>query len=241
MATAAAGRVGVRRGTDGHLLSHLLLAASGVLGLVDLYLIFFWVPTERVMGIVQRIFYVHVPTVWVGFIAFGIVALSSVVYLLKQDAKWDRRAQVAAELGVVFLTMSIVSGAVWAKPVWGTWWTWDPKLTSVFVLWVMFIGYLMVRAYAPGRRQAARWSAVVGIIAYADVPIVYLASEWWRSLHPELVAGPLSDSGSLESAMRTTLYFSTLTFTVIFVYLFRTRLAQRRDEDALDELRAAVP
>ncbi len=237
MATVAASRVGLERGTEGQ----LLLAASGVLGLIDLYLIFFWVPTERVMGIVQRIFYVHVPTVWVGFVAFAIVALSSVAYLLKRDVKWDRRAQVAAELGVVFLTMSIVSGAIWAKPVWGTWWTWDPKLTSVFVLWVMFIGYLMVRAYAPGRRQAATWSAVVGIIAFADVPIVYLASEWWRSLHPELVAGPLSDSGSLESSMRTTLYISTLTFSVIFVYLFRTRLAQRRDEDTMDELRAAVP
>ena len=236
MATVAASRVEVGRGTEGQ----LLLAASGVLGLVNLYLIFFWVPTEQVMGIVQRIFYVHVPTVWVGFVAFFFVALSSLAYLIKRDVKWDHRAQAAAEIGVVFLTVSIVSGAVWAKPVWGTWWTWDPKLTSVFVLWVMFIGYLMVRAYAPGRRQAATWSAVVGIIAFADVPIVYLASEWWRSLHPELVAGPLSESGSLESSMRITLYFSTLTFTLIFAYLFRTRVAQRRDEDMMDELRAAV-
>ena len=225
-----------RRGTDGQ----LLLALTGILGLVNLYLIFFWVPTELVMGIVQRIFYVHVPMVWVGFMAFGIVAFSSVLYLLKRDAKWDRRALAAAEIGVVFLTVSMVSGAIWAKPVWGVWWTWDPKLTSVFVLWVVFIGYLMVRAYAPGRRQASVWSAVVGIIGFANVPIVYLASEWWRSLHPELVAGPLSESGSLESSMRTTLYFSTLTFALLFVYLFRARLGQQRDEEALDELRAAA-
>lgn len=230
MATVAA----VRRGSE----SQLLLALTGILGLVNLYLIFYWVPTELVMGIVQRIFYIHVPTVWVGFAAFGIVALSSALYLAKREAKWDRRAVAAAEVGVVFLTVSMMAGAIWAKPVWGVWWTWDPKLTSVFVLWVVFIGYLMVRAYAPGRRQASVWSAVVGIIGFANVPIVYLASEWWRSLHPELVAGPLSETDSLESSMRTTLYFSTLVFMLLFAYLFRLRLAQQQDEEELDQLRA---
>ena len=165
------------------------------------------------------------------------MALASVLYLWKRDVKWDRRAVAAAEIGLVFLTASTIAGAIWAKPVWGTWWTWSPKLTSVLVLWVIFIGYLMVRAYAPGQRQASLWSAVVGIFGFANVPIVYLASEWWRSLHPELVVGPLSETGSLEPSMRITLYFSTLTFVLLFVFLFRARQGQLGDEAAVEALR----
>ena len=216
----------------------LLLLAGAALFLANLYLIFQYAPTERVMGIVQRLFYFHVPTVWVGFVAFFMVFGFSIAYLLKRTDVWDRRAYVAAEVGVLFLTVAIVTGAIWAKPVWGTWWVWDAKLTTTFVLWLIYIGYLMVRAYAPDKQRAARWAAVVGIVGFIDVPIVYYAAELWRSLHPELVTGPFAETGSIVPAMRTTLYFSTLAFGVLFAYLFRERSAQRADEQALDELRA---
>ena len=220
--------------------NQLFLGISGLLFLVNLYLIFFYAPTEQVMGNIQRLFYFHLPTVWVGFLAFFIVFVSSIAYLLKRDPVWDRRAYAAGEAGVVFLTVAIVTGAIWAKPVWGVWWIWDPKLTTTFILWVIYIGYMMVRAYAPSGERGARWAAVVGIVGFVDVPIVYYASELWRSLHPELVTGPFAETGGLEAAMRTTLYFSLFAFTLIFVYLFRERIAQRRDEDTLGELRRAA-
>ena len=220
--------------------NQLFLGISGLLFLINLYLIFFYAPTEQVMGNIQRLFYFHLPTVWVGFLAFFIVFVSSIAYLLKRDPVWDRRAYAAGEAGVVFLTVAIVTGAIWAKPVWGVWWFWDPKLTTTFILWVIYIGYMMVRAYAPSGERGARWAAVVGIVGFVDVPIVYYASELWRSLHPELVTGPFAETGGLEAAMRTTLYFSLFAFTLIFVYLFRERIAQRRDQDTLGELRRAA-
>ena len=217
-----------------------LLIVGAAFLFTDLYLIFQYVPTERVMGIVQRLFYFHVPTVWVGFLAFFIVFVSSIMYLVKRTEVWDRRAYAAGEVGMLFLTVAMVTGAIWAKPVWGVWWVWDAKLTTTFVLWLIYIGYLMVRAYAPDKRRGARWAAVVGIVGFADVPIVDYAASLWRSLHPERVTGPVAESGGLAPEMRTTLYFSALTFMLVFAYLFRERTAQRADEQALDELRARV-
>ncbi len=297
-----AGAIGVRAGIGSRLGGNLFLAILSGMFLANLALIFFYVPTERVMGIVQRIFYFHVPLALVGFLSFFIVFIASILYLVEWSEKgdrraqaaakvgivqrifyfhvplalvgslrfftflivfiasilhlversekgdrraqvtaeeWDRLAQAAAEVGVVFLTGAIISGAIWAKPVWGTWWTWDPKLTTTFILWVIYIGYLMVRNLAPSRGQAARYSAVIGIIGAIDIPIVYMASEWWRTLHPELVAGPLAETGNLESSMRFVFYFSILTFTLLLFYLIQARTAQRRAEEAVEELRRA--
>ena len=220
---------------------NLFLGAATALFLTNLYLIFFWVPTERVMGIVQRIFYFHVPIVWMGFLSFLIVFIASIGYLVRRTQVWDRRAAAAAEVGTIFMTAGIITGAIWAKPVWGTWWTWDPKLTTTFILWVTYLGYLMVRNLSPGPSQAARYSAVIGIIGFVNVPIVYMASTWWRTLHPELLTGPFADTGGLESSMRTVLYFSTLTFGALLVYLLRARIGQRRVEDEIAELRRAQP
>jgi heme exporter protein C len=218
---------------------HVFLGITGALFLVNLYLIFYWVPTERVMGIVQRLFYFHVPLIMAGFLGFFIVFVASIAYLVTRSEAWDRRALAAAEVGLVFMTAGIVTGAIWAKPVWGTWWTWDPKLTTTFILWVVYITYLMVRNFAPSRGQAARYAAVIGIIGFIDVPIIYLASEWWRTLHPELVTGPLSETGSLESRMETAFRFSTVTFIVLFAYILRWRVFQCRDADDIEELRHA--
>ena len=210
-----------------------LLALVCVLMVVDLYLIFMWAPTDAILGEVQRIFYFHVPIAWVAFLAFFIVFVGSVLYLWKRDPRWDALAHSAAEIGVVFATLILITGVIWAKPVWGVWWTWEPKLTTSLILWLIYVAYLMLRIYAPSRSQGATYAAVLGVIGFVDVPIVYFAVEWWRSVHPELVVGPLADTGSLESSMRSVLMFSLLTFTLLFAFILRERLAMRTMEDTL--------
>lgn len=215
-----------------------LMPLAAVMVAVDLVLIFAWVPTEQVMGIVQRIFYLHVPLAITGFVAFFLVAGASAVYLIRKNPRWDRLAFSAGEVGVVIMTLAIITGALWAKPVWGVWWVWDAQLTTTFILWVIYVGYLMVRAYAPTNERGRRWAAVVGIVGAVDIPLIYVAAELWRTLHPDKVIGPAADESSLESAMALTLLFSMLTFLVLFTWLLTERLALRRAEEALAALRA---
>ena len=170
-------------------------------------------------------------------ISILVVGIASVVHLLTRNNIWDAIAYSAAELGVIFATLILITGAVWAKPVWGTWWTWDPKLTTTFVLWIIYLGYLMIRSFSSNTNQAARFGAVIGILGFIDVPIVYMASEWWRSLHPELLTGPLTENGGLATSMRITLYFSTLTFALMLLFLIRYRTHLRRLEDNIALIR----
>lgn len=216
-----------------------LIVAAGVLVLIDLYLIFQFAPTERVMGNIQRLFYFHVPVVLTSFISFALTALGSIIYLTKRSRAWDRLAYASAEVGVVYFTIAIITGAVWAKPVWGTWWVWDANGTLTFVLWIIFIGYLMVRAYAPDSDRGRRWAAVVGIIGAAAVPFVYMAADWWGGLHPQRVTGPGAE-GSLEREMVSVLLFSLVTFLVLYVALVLERLGQKKNEDTIEELRRAT-
>ncbi len=214
-----------------------LLMASAVLMLANLGLIFLWAPTELVMGQVQRIFYFHVPVAWVAFLAVFIVFVASILYLWRGQRRWDALAHSAAEIGVLFITLMLISGATWAKPVWGVWWTWDPRLTTSLIMWLIYVAYLMLRAYAPTPSQAARYSAVLGIVGFVDVPIVYFAVEWWRNIHPEMVIGPLAETGSLEGSMVVTFLFSLLAFTVLFAYLLWERVGLRNSEDTLRAVR----
>ena len=203
---------------------------------VTLYLVFFWVPTEQNLGVSQRIFYFHVPLGWLGMISILIVAVASGMHLKTKKEKWDSLAYATAELGVVFATLIIVTGAIWAKPVWGVWWTWDAKLTTTLILWFIYVSYLMVRAYGPRGTQGARFGAVVALIGAVDAPIIYMATVWWRTAHPELNIGPLSESGGLDSRMYLTFLVSMVAFTVMFTYLLAARYSLRRSESALDEL-----
>ena len=192
------------------------------------------------MGDVQRLFYFHVPVVLTSFISFAVCAVGSVLYLARRSLRWDRLAHASAEIGLVYFTIAILTGAVWAQPVWGTWWVWDANGTLTFVLWLIFIGYLMVRAYAPDPDRARRWSAVVGIVGAAAVPFVYMAADWWGGLHPERVTGPGAE-GSLEREMLLTLLFSMGAFLILYVELMTQRIAQRTDSDTLDILRQGGP
>ena len=210
---------------------------AGILLLVDLYLIFMVAPTDANLGNVQRVFYLHVPIALMSFLAFFIVFVGSMMYLVKRSSRWDSMALAAGEVGVVFVTLALITGVIWAKPVWNVWWTWEPRLTTTLVLWLIYVGYLMVRAYAPNRPKAAVYAAVVGIIGFIDVPIVYYSVQWWRSIHPQQVVGPLADAGSLDSTMYMVLMISMLAFLFFTAWLVLERMAVRDAEDELGRLR----
>ena len=214
-----------------------LLGASGVLMMLTLSLVFLWVPTDIVLGISQRIFYFHVPMAMVAFLAFGVVVVGSIGYLWKKSERMDALAYSAAEIGVLFTSLMLITGMLWAKPVWGVWWTWSPQLTTSLILWFIYVAYLMLRSYAPQGDQGARYGAVLGIIGFVDVPIVYMAAKWWRDVHPEAVVGPLADEGSLEGKMVVAFLVGLLAFTTLFAYLLMERYTLRRQESQIERLR----
>ena len=211
------------------------LIITSLLMLVNMYLIFMWVPTEQNLGISQRIFYIHVPVAWVGMVAIFVVAIGSVLHLITRNDRWDAIAYSAAEIGLIFGTLMLVTGALWAKPAWGVWWQWDPKLTTALILWFIYVGYLMVRAYAPSGYQGRRYASVVALIGAIDAPIIYMASVWWRTAHPDLNIGPLAES-SLDTNMLMVWLYSTVAFTVFYVYLLIERISMRKAEDDIDEV-----
>ena len=141
---------------------------------------------------------------------------------------------------MLFTTVLIVTGVMWAKPVWGVWWNWDPRLTTSLILWLIYLAYLMVRSYAPSPEQGAKYAAILGIVGFVDVPIVYFSIKWWRTLHPQAVIGPGS-TGGLDSSMQLLLLVSTAIFTILFVHLLITRMGLRKIEERLEEANHIVP
>lgn len=198
-----------------------------LLMIAALYLVFIWVPNEKTMGIVQRIFYFHVPAAWVGFLGFGIVFVASIAYLIKRNDNWDMIASISAELGLVFCSIMLITGPIWAKPVWGIWWTWDPRLTLSLVLWLIYVAYVMLRIYVTDEGKRARLSAVVGIIGFLDVPLVYMSIRWWRTQHPAPVMAGGEDSG-LAPEMRFVLFFVFLLLQSCFFICCKNGIESRR-------------
>ena len=215
-----------------------LLIASAALMVATLWMIFVWVPTEVNLGVSQRIFYFHVPLGWLGMLSIVVVAVSSIAHLITGSEWWDNLAYSAAELGVVFASLILVTGVIWARGDLGWWWTWDAKLTTTLVLWFIYVGYLMVRAYSPRGSQGARIASVVALFGAVDAPIIYMATVWWSSAHPELNVGPVaSDRDAIGSTkIYMTLLVAVLTFTVFYTHLLVERFALRRTESALDRL-----
>lgn len=212
-------------------LNYGLLGASLVSLVLSLYLIFLWVPTEKSMGIIQRIFYWHVSLAWVAFLAFFIVFMGSVLFLVRKNLFWDRLAYSAAQIGVFLTGLMLVSGSIWARPVWGAWWVWEPRLTTALVLFLVYVGYLMVRSYS-SEAQGPKFGAVVGIIGFVDVPIVYMSVRWWRTIHPKQVIGGGEGSG-LDPSMLLTLIVSVLAFSLLFWLLLRLKIALRESEEEI--------
>jgi heme exporter protein C len=204
----------------------------------SLYTAFVYAPTEPKMGHIQRIFYIHMGTVWVATVAFILVFVSSVMYLWKESRKWDMLAYCSAEIGIVFLTITIVTGAIWAKPIWGTWWTWDPQLTTTFILWILYIVYLMLRSSAGNDTKKAKFAAVFGIIAFIDLPLVYVSVRVMRGISP-VVFGP--GGGGIAPEMMYALLINMAACSLLFILLLLERLDIERMNDKLSGLKAGRP
>jgi heme exporter protein C len=213
-----------------------VLLALSALGMITLmYLVFLVVPADRAQGLVQKVFYVHVPAAWVAFLAFGVTGVYGMAYLRTRDLKFDRMAAASAEVGVYYITMVLITGPLWAKPIWGIFWTWDLRLTTSFILWLLYLAYLILRRSVGDRERKAQLSAVVGLISFLDVPIVYMANRVKASQHPSPVIGGGDDSG-LEPTMLFTLLFGVFVFTVAYVLLLRARNQQSVLEDEIEQL-----
>jgi heme exporter protein C len=198
------------------------LATAGVALLlgVAFYSALFVAPTERTMGLIQRIFYFHVPSAWTGFVAFFISFIGCIAYLRTRKPKWDWLAVSAAEIGVAFFTIVLVTGPIWAKPVWGIWWTWDARLTSTFVLWVLYVCYLLLRTLVDEPERRAMLSAVFGIFAFFDIPLVYFSIWFFRTQHPQPVIGR---GGSLDPRMLNVLMICWAALLGVLAVLLRQR------------------
>ncbi len=210
------------------------MALLGVaLSVLVLWMVFFWVPTETNQGVIQRIFYMHVPAAWVAFMAFGVVAFASAVYLWLGDERADMAAVAAAEGGIIFTGVVLLTGPLWGKIAWGTYWTWEPRLTLTLLLFFIYVGYFMVRAATENPEKGKRFAAVVGIVGALDIPLIHVSVLWFRSLHPEPVVLK-AEGPTLHPDMLTTLLMGFLSFTVLFVGLLILRYGLERAQRELN-------
>ncbi|MBC7232174.1 MAG: cytochrome c biogenesis protein CcsA [Chloroflexi bacterium] len=212
----------------------LLITMTALSITISLYLIFLYVPSERIMGIVQRIFYFHVPSAWVGFLAFFVAFLCGIRYLARREARWDAVENASIEIGVLFSTIVLVSGSIWARPVWNTWWTWDPRLTTTLVMWLYYVASLLLRQMVEDKERKARFSAVLSIAGFINVPVVFLAIRLWRTIHPVLFT---TEGAAIEPSMLLTLLSSLLSFTLLYLCLLLIRVGLASLEDELNNLK----
>lgn len=189
------------------------------------------VPADALQGEVQRLMYIHVPAAWLAMLSFFVVFVMSVLYLVQRDLRWDRVAASSAEIGVVFTALTLLLGSLWGKPTWGVWWTWDPRLTTTAILLMIYVGYLVVRSFADEPEKRARWAAIVGIVGFVDVPIVYLSVLWWRTLHQ-----PPSSPRSTAGEFVYVLLLNVAAFTLLYIYLMVRRYRIAVAESHLEEL-----
>lgn len=206
-----------------------LLILTAALMPFAIWMVFLYAPDEKVMGPVQRIFYFHVPAAIVTFASVFVLLIAAVAYLWTRRRFWDDVSRASTEIGLVFCTVVLITGPIWAKPAWGVWWTWEARLTTTLVLWLILAACLMVRGYAENRDQGARLASVLGIVAALDVPIIYKAVDWWRGQHP-VVFGP-GKKEALAPEMLRTFLFCLLVFFLLYALLLalRTRLARLED------------
>ncbi|HKV52531.1 MAG TPA: cytochrome c biogenesis protein CcsA [Gemmatimonadaceae bacterium] len=193
----------------------------------------YFTPIEALQGPAQKIYYVHPPSAWVAFLAFGVVAVASIGYLWMKDLRLDRLAESSAEVGVVFTTITLMTGSLWGKPIWGTWWTWDARLTSTLFLWFIYVGYLILRGAIEDPGMRARYSAVLGILGSLLIPFIHLSVYLFRTLHPMPIIGKPSKP-SLPNDMLETFLMAFFSFTVLYVALLRARYRLATDRAALE-------
>ena len=200
--------------------------------LAALAMVFLYVPNERVQGEVQRIFYFHLPSAWMAFLGFFIVAGASAAFLWQGKRSADLLARAAAELGMVFCSLVLLTGPLWARPIWGVWWTWDPRLTMTLVLWLIYAAYILLRVFAGDNETVARYAAVLGIVGVIDIPLLYISIRLWRGIHPKVE--------QMAPEMAWTLLVCTGAFVCVFTWLLRLRLRSLHLRDEIRALRQHV-
>ena len=217
-------------------IASLILGVLALVGMsISIWMIFLYAPEDAVQGQPQRIFYFHVPIAWLAMLGFIVVAAGGIGYLITKDERWDWTARAAAEIGALFTTLTLILGSIWGKTIWGTWWTWDARLTTTLILWFIYIGYLMLRSYMGRTHSSARAGAVLAIIGIIDVPIIYESVNWWRTLHP----GPqVGVEGALPNSVVLTLMISLASFTLLFSFLMIQLYQLQRMQTLAQRLRA---
>lgn len=206
---------------------------------LGLILAFGYVPPDAVQGNVQRIMYIHVPAILTAYVAFGVVFFASLRYLWKRNPRSDAIASASAEIGVVLTGLTLMTGSIWGKPTWGTWWTWDARLTTTAILFVIYIGYLMLRAFVEDPERRARYAAVVGILGALDIPLIHMSVVWFRTLHQP--SSIIREGGpSMAPSMLVTLLFNFLAFVLLYLYLLRQRVRLAELEQEVGRVRLEV-
>jgi heme exporter protein C len=213
---------------------------SVLLLLIASWMVFFYAPLEAVMGQVQRVFYFHVASGWLGMTAFFVAVVAGIAYLIRRSQKWDVLGLAAIELGLIYMFVNIVSGSIWARPAWNSWWTWDPRLVTATVMELVYLAYLMLRQGIEEPERRARFGAVYAILGFATVPLTFFSIRIWRTIHPVVIgSGDAGAEGSFEmtSRMLQTFMFSLTTFTVLGIVLLWHRYRLGQLEAKVEEMR----
>lgn len=216
---------------------------TGVVFAIALYLVFFYAPREAVMGDVQRVFYFHVAAGWVGALAFLVAAVAGGIYLARKDRKWDKVAFASVEIGVIFTFINIVSGSIWARPIWNTWWTWDPRLVTATIMELIYLAYIMLRQGIEDPDRRARFGAVYSIVGFISVPITFLSIRIFRTIHPVVVgSGDPTATGAFDMTpkMRVAFFFSLFTFTMVYATLLWHRLRLQNLSDKVEAIKMKI-
>lgn len=214
-----------------------------VMLVIAIGMVFFYAPTEAVMGNVQKVFYFHVSAAWVGMLSFLVAAIAGIAYLRSADRKWDRLGLASVEIGIAFIFISIVTGSIWARPIWNTWWTWDPRLTTVTIMELIYLAYLMLRSGIEDPDRRARFGAVYAIIGAISVPLTFFSARLYRTIHPVVIgSGDPSAQGTFDMTPRMlqTFMFSLVTFTFIFISLLWHRVRLGKLAEKVEQLKLKV-
>jgi heme exporter protein C len=213
-----------------------ILLFLGALGMVFLY-----APLEATMNYVQKIFYFHISNAWVGMLGFIVAAIAGVIYLVKKDMKWDIVEMAAVEISLVFFLIAIVTGSIWARPSWGTWWTWEPRLTTAAILEMIYIAYFLLRQGIDDPERRARFGAVYTLVGAISVPITFLSIRIWQTIHPVVIGGSAGSSDfGMTPEMLNTMFFGLVTFSVIFATLLWYRIRLGRLAEEVEQLKLKV-
>jgi heme exporter protein C len=213
--------------------SSLFAGVSALLIPAAIGMVFFYAPLEKTMGSVQKIFYFHLPLAFSAFLSFFVAFIAGIMYLRTRRLIWDARLAASVEIGVVLTTLVLITGSLWGKPIWNTYWTWDPRLTTSLILWFIYASCLILRSAVEEEGKRATYSAVMAIVGFVDVPIVFLSARLWRSIHPTVIR---SDSVGLESSMLITLLVCMVAMLTFWIGLYKFRVSLQLQEAAANEL-----